>query len=583
MKKLSILLGLVFLCAPLYARESAHGYCEQGGHLVVTQGLNSSNDVQQSFKSCTVTVYDAGTATLATIYSDNSGTVKGNPFTSDSDGWWSFYADNGRYDVHFSGSDIGTPYTQDDYLLCDPADPNGSFTCTGTSTGLCPLGPTDTRYVDSGAGSDSNIGRNWCSAYATEGAAITALTATGGWIYVAPDYSGAVPSSVPSNIHILQTLQFDAFGSTAKRFSYPDWSDTTEDHPTFAANTDATVAQAHTAFTQNGPFGNSNLVSGALGNVTVPSAASAYPSEQAGVAGIVTSNASSGDAAQVDGLYGNCYNAGSVGLDCTGVVGVAGNGTAGASGSFEGGWFQTNLGVAATDAMGIVIRSWGSHMPSTEYGSVSGRANAAIDIPAGNNTAGAWPTGLYFENSAINQQDIAFTGNVTTNNPHGSTYTFDRWKDYYAGYASSSSPYDKLSVVKIGSGSGAYQTGNYIFTNSANSSEAVLPINYSGVFDLQGTNAATFSATPTFNRAIGSLQTITLTANVTSSTLSNCAAGQTVIFDVIENGTGGFTFAWPSNFHGAGSITTTANEHNRQMFYCDGTNVWSISAIQSGT
>jgi hypothetical protein len=36
-----------------------------------------------------------GTVTLASIYSDDSGTVKANPFTAGSDGTWFFYADNG--------------------------------------------------------------------------------------------------------------------------------------------------------------------------------------------------------------------------------------------------------------------------------------------------------------------------------------------------------------------------------------------------------------------------------------------------------------------------------------------------------
>jgi len=74
---------------------------------------------------------------------------------------------------------------------------------------------------------------------------------------------------------------------------------------------------------------------------------------------------------------------------------------------------------------------------------------------------------------------------------------------------------------------------------------------------------------------------------VTSSTLQNCAAGQIVIFDIIENVTGGWTFSAPANLHGFGSITTTSGEHNRQEFYCDGSSTnsggWSVSAMQSGT
>ena len=46
-----------------------------------------------------VAIYNAGTLTLSTIFSDTIGTVKPNPFTSDANGYWFFYAANSRYDV----------------------------------------------------------------------------------------------------------------------------------------------------------------------------------------------------------------------------------------------------------------------------------------------------------------------------------------------------------------------------------------------------------------------------------------------------------------------------------------------------
>jgi hypothetical protein len=46
-----------------------------------------------------VAVYNQGTLNLSTIFSDTIGTVKPNPFTSDANGYWFFYAANGRYDV----------------------------------------------------------------------------------------------------------------------------------------------------------------------------------------------------------------------------------------------------------------------------------------------------------------------------------------------------------------------------------------------------------------------------------------------------------------------------------------------------
>lgn len=71
---------------------------------------------------CTITVYNAGTLDLATIYTDPLSTPKANPFLSDADAFFYFYADHGRYDVRFSGVGITTPYTWPDFVLIDFAD-----------------------------------------------------------------------------------------------------------------------------------------------------------------------------------------------------------------------------------------------------------------------------------------------------------------------------------------------------------------------------------------------------------------------------------------------------------------------------
>jgi len=49
--------------------------------------------------STTISVYNQGTVTLSTIYSNNGITPIANPFLSDSAGSFNFYAANGRYDV----------------------------------------------------------------------------------------------------------------------------------------------------------------------------------------------------------------------------------------------------------------------------------------------------------------------------------------------------------------------------------------------------------------------------------------------------------------------------------------------------
>ena len=74
----------------------------------------------------TVTVFDAGTLTLSTIFADSLLTPKANPFQADGDGFFFFYASNGRYDVSFTnGASIPLPYTWGDIQLGFIATLNG--------------------------------------------------------------------------------------------------------------------------------------------------------------------------------------------------------------------------------------------------------------------------------------------------------------------------------------------------------------------------------------------------------------------------------------------------------------------------
>ena len=86
-----------------------------------------------------VTVYQQGTLTLATIYSDNGVTTKANPTTTDAYGRFSFYAADGRYDLTVSGSGLTTT-TQSDILLEDPTYANAmtlsSLILAGSTSGL---------------------------------------------------------------------------------------------------------------------------------------------------------------------------------------------------------------------------------------------------------------------------------------------------------------------------------------------------------------------------------------------------------------------------------------------------------------
>ncbi|KKK71387.1 hypothetical protein LCGC14_2914440, partial [marine sediment metagenome] len=110
---------LLFTPLAIEGRERVSGWCEQGGNKTTTGGLTSTESVQQSFPSCTVTIYDVGTLDLASIFADDSGTVKSNPFTASATGFWFWYANDARYDVRLSGGGIVTPFTIGDILLDD--------------------------------------------------------------------------------------------------------------------------------------------------------------------------------------------------------------------------------------------------------------------------------------------------------------------------------------------------------------------------------------------------------------------------------------------------------------------------------
>ena len=112
------------------------GYAQRGGNTVTTQGLISTTKVEQSFPTCTITVFDAGTTNLSTIYSDSIGTPKSNPFLAAIDGLWFFYVPMGNsYDVRFSGTGFST-FTLSD-LIAPGTTGGGGFTppVTTPSTG----------------------------------------------------------------------------------------------------------------------------------------------------------------------------------------------------------------------------------------------------------------------------------------------------------------------------------------------------------------------------------------------------------------------------------------------------------------
>lgn len=89
-------------------------------------------------------------------------------------------------------------------------------------------------------------------------------------------------------------------------------------------------------------------------------------------------------------------------------------------------------------------------------------------------------------------------------------------------------------------------------------------------------DTVTFSATPAFNmNTNGSIKKITLTGDVTSSTITNQRPGESVTFVICQDGTGGHTFAWPANVRGEEAIGATLSTCSTQQFtYDQGATAW---------
>ena len=91
--------------------------CTQGAKNALTSGLPSSNLLLSSYTYCLVTVYNTGTTTPATIFSNASGSVLSNPFFASAiTGQYTFYiAANSVVDITMSGGNpspgITIPYT----------------------------------------------------------------------------------------------------------------------------------------------------------------------------------------------------------------------------------------------------------------------------------------------------------------------------------------------------------------------------------------------------------------------------------------------------------------------------------------
>ena len=107
-------LVLLFSGSAVAQTAAYHGTCTQGATTTMVQGVQSSNKHLSVVGSCLVRVYQHGTTTLETIYSDASNTTLSNPFTAPANGLFAFYASTSDHlDVTVSGTSLTTTTTAD--------------------------------------------------------------------------------------------------------------------------------------------------------------------------------------------------------------------------------------------------------------------------------------------------------------------------------------------------------------------------------------------------------------------------------------------------------------------------------------
>lgn len=97
-----------------------------------------------------------------------------------------------------------------------------------------------------------------------------------------------------------------------------------------------------------------------------------------------------------------------------------------------------------------------------------------------------------------------------------------------------------------------------------------------------GTTAVTFTSTPTFDSSTASYFSITLTGNVTSSTISNASDGRIIYFNICQDATGGRTFTWPASVLTAPTIGPGPSICTSASFIYDGTNWRELAAVSQG-
>jgi hypothetical protein len=117
--------------------------------------------------------------------------------------------------------------------------------------------------------------------------------------------------------------------------------------------------------------------------------------------------------------------------------------------------------------------------------------------------------------------------------------------------------------------------GQFLLSTMFNQPNGIPKLNAAGLIPASllasvGLVVVGFSATPVFNATNAQGFKMTLTGNVTSSTFANGTQGPALImFRFLQDATGGWTFAWPSNVRNGGVVNPGPNARSVQIFALD--------------
>lgn len=195
------------------------------------------------------------------------------------------------------------------------------------------------------------------------------------------------------------------------------------------------------------------------------------------------------------------------------------------------------------------------------------------------NISDAQPISWITHTTGLVESDVESIG--TAENP-GTPYF------YGLGIDSQSGP-SQLSFSEAGTGVWNAQASTTSFSFLKGSSPAVqfTPFGSATNPDLLSNFAAAASevivtqsgGSATFDASLGNMFELIMSANVTSATLTNTQPGQWLDFIICQGGGGPWTFAWPSNVFGGGTVGTTIGPCSTQTFYVSGSNAWAAGPM----